>query len=665
MTRFTVFPRRRHSGCLPVAALLTLLLAACGGSGNPAAPEPAVAAPRVAFASPTTRTVFSDGSVPFVVSPALSSAEQLTCTVNGETSGGCIVDPGAGAVTFADLQEGQHEVIVEVSGTASPIQFTHRLDVVPVEVVVIGATPGGIAAAVAAARAGQPAAILEPTHWVGGMMSGGLTKTDIGPRGHEIIGGIAAEFFQRTNTLSSSRGTCIGSCSGYDFEPQVAERVFEDMIAEAGIVLERAITVNAVEKSGTRIVSAMTDRGSVAGQIFIDATYEGDLMALASIPYRLGREAQQLADPPDDPAQLAEQEDTAGTRRYRGPRALFVDPYVIPGDPSSGTLRYVEPRPDVIPSIGSGDTRVQAYNYRLCVTDDPTNRIPFFAPEGYDPQDYEASARVAVAWAATGVDLAQGKFNPERVALSRNRSYYKYDLNGGSTFSTDMTAPDMNQAYTEANEAQREEIRAAYRRYIQGLLYFWQTDPRFGGLNQKIERFGYCADEFVDRDGWPHQMYVRTSRRMVGAYIMNENDVVQNGRRPPITDPIGFGSYNIDVHTVRYFAAPLNWPDGVRRDAIVLEGFWIGHLPNDRPWPISYRSLIPRAEDATNFLNPVTPSVTHVAHAAIRMEPTFMIMGEAAGIAAALAIETNRDVQDISYASLRQRLLANGQRLVH
>jgi hypothetical protein len=282
--------------------------------------------------------------------------------------------------------------------------------------------------------------------------------------------------------------------------------------------------------------------------------------------------------------------------------------------------------------------------------------VPFGPPDNYSTSWYEASARLAEVWAQTGADLGQQLFNPARTVRSKSSSYFKYDLNGGSTFSTDMTAPNLNQSYVEASEAERDRIRKDYRDYVSGLLYFWQTDPRLGRLNQKIARFGYCADEFADRGGWPHQLYVREARRMIGEYVMNENDVLQNGRRPPIQDPIGFGAYDIDMHTHRYFAAPVNWPDGTRRDAIVLEGFLIVGLPEDRPYLISYRSLVPKAEDATNFLNPVTLSATHVAYSSLRMEPTFMVLGEAAGIGASIATERNSTVQAVQYEELRARL---------
>jgi hypothetical protein len=532
---------------------------------------------------------------------------------------------------------------------------------------VFGATPGGISAAVAAARAGQTAVVLEPTRFVGGMMSGGLTKTDLGNRGHEILGGFAREFLQRLRDLHVASGACAAQrCIGmYDFEAREAEKLFETVLDEARVIVQRSVRLLSVEKDGATLRSLATSRGAVAGHVFVDASYEGDLMALAGVPYTIGREPRVTANPADDPAQLAMQEDFAGTMHRRLPVGVYVDPYRVPGDPSSGTLPYVEPRPAAFPSEGSGDARVMAYTYRLCVTDDPSNRIPFTAPAGYDPAQFEASARVAQALTARGVDLAQSMFNPAVTVASTDRAYYKYDLNGGSTFSIDMTAPDMNQAYIEADEAERERIREAYRDYVQGLLYFWQTDPRYGALNAKIARFGYCKDEFTDRGNWPHQLYVRVGRRMIGEYVMNEADVLQNGRRPPIEDVIGFGAYNIDMHTYRYYAGPFDWPDGVRRDAIAIEGFLIEHAPNDNPYPVPYRALIPRAADASNLLNPVTLSATNVAYSALRMEPTFMILGQSAGIAAALAVESGQSVQSLDYPTLRQRLLAQGQRLVN
>jgi hypothetical protein len=649
---------------LVVAAACLLLLLSAGCSGGQSTGVDRTDA-RLTFLAPPERSVFASGSAEFSMSPALDDNERLVCTLDGSLADPCATGPASGEIRYENLPVGLHRFSVDVRTEDGRLEARaeYFLEVVEPTVVVFGANPGGITAAVAAARAGQLVALVEPTPWVGGMMSAGLAKTDTGARGHEIIGGMTAEFFQRVRDAELAKGVCFGPCAErFDFEPHVAERVFEEMIEESRVVLERAVELVDVEKEGATILGLLTSRGRLGGRIFVDASYEGDLMALAGIPYRIGREPLQSPAPPDDPELLELYEEHAGTPRYRVPLGSTVDPYRVPGDPSSGTLPFIEPRPETIPSPGTGDSRVMAYTFRLCVTDDPANRRPFTRPEGYDPYHYEAHARLAQVLALK-VDLAELMFNPGRTVLSSNSAYFKYDLNGGSTFSTDMTAPGLNQAYAEADEMQRETIRNAYRRYIEGLLYTWQTDPRFGSLNAEVSRFGYCTDEFVDRGGWPHKLYDRISRRMVGEYMMNENDVLQNGRRPAVLDTVGFGAYGLDMHTHRYFAAPVNWPDGDRRDAIVLEGFLIEHLPDDEPYPISYRALVPRAEDAVNLINPVTLSATQVAYSSIRMEPTFMILGESAGIAAALAIESNESVQSLSYERLRQQLLARGQRL--
>lgn len=646
------------------ACAAALLAAGCGGGGSGSPPTDRGRVAATAFTAPPPRTVLSAGALEFTVES--SAGLQVGCTLNGAPAAPCLAGDatGSGRIDYRDLEPGLHRFVLEVGGTATG-RTEHVLEVVLPDVVVFGATPGGIAAAVAAAESAKSVAILEPTRWVGGVISGGLAKTDTGPKGHEIIGGFAERFFARVRAAEDAKGACAGRClNAYDVEPREAERAFEAMLAEARVIVERSVELLGVAKDGTTLVSAATSRGEVRARLFIDASYEGDLMARAGIPYALGREPRFVADPPDDPAGLALQEDHAGVRLYQLPRGVHVDPYRIPGDPSSGPLPFVEPRPASIPPTGSGDSRVMAYTYRLCVTDDPSNRLPFEAPQGYDPQIYEASGRLTEAWVrARGVDPAVAMFNPAQTVVSASGAHFKYDLNGGSTFSIDMTAPHLNQAYVEADEVEREQIRAAYRDYIRGLLYFWQTDPRFGALNDKIARFGYCKDEFADRGGWPHQLYVRAARRMQGEYLMNQNDVFRNGRRPPIEDSVGFGSYNLDMHTYRYLAAPVTWPDGTRRDALVNEGFLIAHAATDDPYPVSYRALVPRAEDATNFLNPVTLSATNVAYSSLRMEPTFMILGEAAGVAAALAIESGQSVQRVSYAELRRRLLARGARL--
>lgn len=530
------------------------------------------------------------------------------------------------------------------------------------EIVVFGATPAGVTAAVSAARAKRKVLLLEPGSWVGGMMSGGLSNTDTGQRGAEVISGLAGEFFRRVRAIEESRGACLDDCaSTFFFEPHVAERVFEEMLRDAGVTVQRSAQLVSVDKDGATITRIVTSRGEVRADVFIDASYEGDLMKMAGVPFRIGREPRRMAVA-EDAAGLAEQEDDAGVQRRQLPLGLLLDPYRVPGDSSSGTIAFVEPRPNPLPEVGEGDSRVTAYTYRLCVTDDPTNRIPFTQPGSYKASDYELHARLAAA-VRPDQDIARSMFNPARIARSRDKNYFKYDLNSSLTLSTDLTGDGLNQGYVDQPQAMREQIQRTYRDYIQGLFYAYQTEPRLAALRERVSRFGYCADEFTDNSGWPHQFYVRVGRRMMGQYVMNENDVMQNGRRPVIQDPIAFGSYSLAAHHHRYLAAPAEWPDGQKRDAVLLEGLLIGRIPNDAPYPISYRSLTPRESDARNLLNPVTLSATHVAYSSIRMEPTFMMLGEAAGVAAALSVESKGSVQSVRYATLRQRLVEARLRL--
>jgi hypothetical protein len=314
--------------------------------------------------------------------------------------------------------------------------------------------------------------------------------------------------------------------------------------------------------------------------------------------------------------------------------------------------------------VGEADARVMAYTYRLCITDDPNNRIPFTRPEGYSAADYEAHARLAAAAAnAPKVDVVRSMFNPARMTRSKDPRYAKYDLNSSLTLSTDLTGDGLNHRYVEEPPARRDEIQRIYRRYVQGYLYAAQTEPRFAALHPRVSQFGLCADEFKETGGWPHQFYVRVGRRMVGDYDVNENDVMQNGRRPAIPDPVALGTYSLAAHSHRYFAAPVQWPTGERKDAFVIEAPLILRQPNDAPYPIAYRAMTPRAQDAVNLLNPVTLSATNVAYSSIRMEPTFMMLGEAAGAAAALAVEFKVSVQAVDYQRLRARLVQNGLRV--
>jgi hypothetical protein len=555
-------------------------------------------------------------------------------------------------------------VALGLSAGAGPGRAQERPSGQRVDVAVFGGTPAGVTAAVAAARAGRRVVLLEPGGWVGGMVSGGLSNTDTGPRGAEVISGLTGEFFRRVRAIEDGRKACLDDCtSTFFFEPHVAERVFEDMLREAGVRLQRRVQLRSVNMSGATITDLATSGGDVRADVFIDASYEGDLMAMARVPYRLGREARRMAGA-NDAAALALQEDHAGIQNHQLPLGVYVDPYKMPGDPASGTIAFVEPKPSPTPQVGEADARVMAYTYRLCVTDDPGNRIPFTRPDGYSASDYEAHARLAAAAAgAPKVDVVRSMFNPARMTRSRDPRYSKYDLNSSLTLSTDLTGDGLNHRYVEEPASRREEIQRRYRRYVQGYLYAAQTEPRFAPLHARVSQFGLCADEFKDNGGWPHQFYVRVGRRMIGEYDMNENDVMQNGRRQAIADPVALGTYALAAHSHRYFAIPVQWPDGQRKDAFVIEAPLILRQPDDAPYPIAYRALTPRAQDARNLLNPVTLSATNVAYSSIRVEPTFMMLGEAAGTAAALAVESKVGVQAVDYQQLRARLVQNGLRV--
>ena len=302
--------------------LCWVLLAACGGSEDVVSGKSPGDPDRVTFEESQTRTVFSDGSAAFTVSPPLGPFEQAVCAVNDVAASSCMTDVDFGAVPFAGLQAGAHELSVEIrsSDGSNAERVVHALEVASVNVVVYGATPGGISAAIAAARGGQSVAILEPTRWIGGMMTGGLARSDIGARGEEIIGGLAAEFFERIRVAENARGACPGwqRCR-WLLEPRVAAQIFEEMISESRVIVERSAQLTDVLKDDATIQSVTTTRGVVSGEIFIDASYEGDLMAMAGIAYHLGRESRRLANPPDDASQLAVQEDDAGATKYRVP----------------------------------------------------------------------------------------------------------------------------------------------------------------------------------------------------------------------------------------------------------------------------------------------------------------------------------------------------------
>lgn len=633
-----------------------LVLGGCGSGGG----EGSAASTRtVKLADNTSITPWVSGTVDFVVSPPLAAGESMSCQIDGGPAGSCEVSASRGSMRYAQLTVGEHWLTVNVATSGQVLSIRTGWRVVNPDVVVYGGTPSGIAAAIAAARRGKAVVLLEPSAHLGGMFSGGLAKSDVGSSSDQpSVGGIIQEFFDRTRQRETQTGACSNEhpCPiPYDFEPHVAEEVLGTMLAQEPLIfVQRNLALKSVRRQGGRLLAVDTLRGEIAGEVFVDASYEGDLMVAAGISHVMIREPRLSLS---DGVAPGEVEDDAGFVEFRRPQGVNVDPYVVPGRPESGLIPFVEPASIPVPAPGSADDRLMAYNYRICVTDDPSNQVPFERPAEFNPALYEGSARVAEGVAAAGrLPPDQLYFNPHPTVRSKDRRYFKFDLNGGPAFSTDVSSLGWNQAYPTGSGAQRKAIAAAYRSYAQGLLYAWKTDPRFGALNAKVQRFGYCADEFVDNGHWPYALYVRESRRMVGEYVMNQNDVAKNERRPLLKDSIAMGNYGMDSHYRRLTITTLN-----SRDVIVTEGFGVVHPSGDPRYRISYRSLLPKRAEASNMLNSVTLSATSMAYRSLRMEPTLTALGQAAGTAAALAADSHIDVQDVAVDQLRERLRQDGQ----
>jgi hypothetical protein len=510
------------------------------------------------------------------------------------------------------------------------------------DVVVYGGTSGGVAAAVQAARMGKSAILIEPSRHVGGLTSGGLGRTDIGNK--RAIGGLAREFYQRIHRYyqkpevwtTETRQQYVARARGmvdddtmWGFEPRVAERIFLEMLRETGVRLvlgERLDLARGVRKQDTRITAIVMESGrTFSGRIFIDATYEGDLMAKAGVRYTVGRESN---------AQYGETLNGVQTRNARSHQFNKpVDVYVKPGDPKSGLLPGVHPGGPG--REGEGDRRVQAYNFRMCLTDVPGNRVPASRPAGYDPLRYELLVRyIEAGWRDV---LGNHAPMPNR----------KSDTNNHGAFSTDDIG--MNYDYPEADYAARRRIIAEHRDYQLGLMWTLATDPRVPAeFHRQMARWGLAKDEFADNDNWPSQLYVREARRMVAAYVMTEH----NCRGSHVAeDSVGLGAYGMDSHNTQRYADE----QGHARNEGDVQ---VGGFP---PYPVSYRAIVPRESECSNLLVPVCLSATHIAYGSIRMEPVFMVLGQSAATAAAVAIDGRQTVQSVDYARLRQRLLEDKQ----
>ena len=493
------------------------------------------------------------------------------------------------------------------------------------DVVVYGGTAAGVIAAVSASREGEKVVLIEPGRHLGGMVSGGLGATDFGNRG--AVGGITREFFRRVfdhyvKTYGADSKQVKDCSDGFKFEPHVAEAVFREMIREAKVEVVFDSTLGQVEVAHAKIVSIGTGRGeSFTGAVYVDASYEGDLMARAGVAYTVGREGRAKYN-----------ESIAGVQA-RSPAHQW--PVAVPALGKDG-----HPLPTVqageAGEAGSDDRKVQAYNYRLCMTDAKDNQVPFPKPDGYDPARYELLAR----YLALKPDLKVGQLmHPSRMPNA------KTDTNNNGPFSTDHVGANWD--YPDADEATRRKIVDDHVAYVQGFLYFLANDPRVPkALHDEMAGWGLAKDEFVDTGNWPHQLYVREGRRMVGAYFMTQADVMDLRTK---VDSVGLGSYNTDSHHVQRILQA----DG---SALNEGDFQVGV----RPYAIPYRSLIPQPNQCTNLLVPVCMSASHVAYGTIRMEPVYMILGHGCGVAAALADRGKTTVHEVPVEKLSLLLAEQG-----
>ncbi|MFO1498023.1 MAG: FAD-dependent oxidoreductase [Verrucomicrobiota bacterium] len=520
-----------------------------------------------------------------------------------------------------------------------------------VDVCVYGGTAGGVAAAVQVRRMGKTALLIEPSQHLGGLTSGGLGATDIGNKA--AIGGIAREFYQKVaqhyaqdsawsqetraeyfqrRSSSQTQATDLGAAGAtmWTFEPHVAEEILGRMAHTADVPIVFGQRLAAVRMEGGHIEALVLENGqTLRARMFVDASYEGDLLAQAKVKFTIGREANSTYD------------ETLNGVRPETPKHQFVvsvDPYRRPGDRQSGLLPFVQAEPLGTP--GAGDRSVQAYNFRLCFTTNAANRLPIPAPANYNPADYELLARYLEALVAAGKHPVLSEFwNPIWMPNQ------KTDINNNGGFSTDFIGA--NGAYPEADWPTRTKIWQQHKDYTLGFLTFLATSPRVpANIRGEMAHWGPAKDEFTDTGGWPRQLYVREARRMVSDYVMTEQNC-RGTRRAE--DAVGLGAYNMDSHNCRRLARE-------------------GHAENEgdvqvsvRPYPISYRSIVPKAGECDNLLVPICLSATHIAYGSIRMEPVFMILGQSAATAACLALEASSSVQQVTYVKLKERLARDRQ----
>lgn len=491
-----------------------------------------------------------------------------------------------------------------------------------VDVCVYGGTSAGVIAAYTVQKLGKKAILIEPGGRIGGLTSGGLGYTDIGNK--YAISGISRDFYRRV-------GKHYGKFEQWIFEPKVAERIFQDYINRGGFEVLYETRLKEVKKQGNRITEIVLENAVrpdkatniiIKAKMFIDCGYEGDLMAKSGVSYFVGREDNKDYNEMINGVQLMD-----GHQFPDG-----IDPYKIPGKSDSGLLWGISSG-RLLPN-GTGDKKIQTYNYRICLSSDPENQVAITLPEeGYDATRYELLLRLFDAL-------------PERRELN---NYFiwspmpnnKTDINNRGAFSTDMIG--MNYEYPEGTYDQREQIIRDHTAYTKGLLYFFGHDSRVPKeLRDEMQRWGYPKDEYVNTGNWTPQLYVREARRMVGSYVMTQANC--QGKEV-VKDGIGFAAYTMDSHNTQRLVV-----NGQVKNEGNVEVGGFG------PYPIAYRSLVPKISECSNILVPVCLSATHIAYGSIRMEPVFMVLGQSSATAAVMAIDAQTDVQKVDIKKLQDRL---------
>ena len=487
------------------------------------------------------------------------------------------------------------------------------------DVCVYGGTSAGVIAAYSVAKQGKKVLLVEPAYRLGGMSSGGLGQTDIGNK--QVVKGLALDFYRRV-------GANYNRLESWIFEPSVAENIFKDYIARGNVEVLYGHRIVDLQKQGATITSINVEsvedasQKSISAEVFIDCTYEGDLMARAGVSYVVGREDNKVYGEDHNGVQMQHLHQFVDN----------IDPYVVKGDPKSGLLWGISDA--AMAPTGSGDKMVQAYNYRICLTNDKANMLPIEKPANYDASRYELLLRIIEASKA---------YNLDAYFIISKMPNNKTDINNRGAFSTDMIG--MNHDYPEASYEERAQIIQAHKDYTLGLLWFMGNDERVPQqLREQMLSWGLPKDEYVEYGHWTPQLYIREARRMVGEYVATQANCDNIAK---VDDGVGMAAYTMDSHNCQRIVIEKDGKAMVKNEGNV-------EIYGGLPYDVSYRCLTPKREECDNLLVPVCLSASHIAYGSIRMEPVFMLLAQSAAKAACLAIDAGVKVQEVDVTEIQR-----------